>query len=87
MRQPSPAEKVVITSTEKLENEIKQKEKEILLWKNTAESLKKNSDYLIQKIDSLSKVKRKVKIEYREVYKNITSASNNELDSLIRANW
>jgi len=87
IRQPSPAEKVVITSTEEQELKIKELKKEVLLWKSTANKLELSTVRLNQKVDSLTKVKNKVKIKYLEVYTNISTASNNELDSLIRANW
>ena len=87
MRQPSPSEEVVITSTKEQELKISKLNQELLLWKNTAKSLEKSNSQLVLQVDSLAKLKKKVKIEYREVYTNISTASNNELDSLIRANW
>ena len=75
------------TSIEKYEREIAKKEMEINLWKASAELLQENADILKAQVDSLSKLKQKVKIQYREVYTIINSASNNELDSVIRSNW
>lgn len=87
MRQPSPSEGVVPTNTDTYEMQIKNQEQQIILWKKKAEYLEESKKLLTIKIDSLSNLKSKIKIEYREVYTNISTANNNELDSLIRANW
>lgn len=85
-RKPSEITKV-ITSTEDLENMIKAKEEENLLLLQTIDSLNNNRASLYKQIDSLDKVKNKIKIEYREIYKYIDNATNHQLDSIIRANW
>jgi hypothetical protein len=82
---PPEAEK---TSVEKFEREIAKKQMEINLWKASAELLQENANILEAQVDSLNKLKQKVKIQYREVYTIINNnASNNELDSVIRSNW
>lgn len=87
MRQPSTSEEVVPTNTDLYDAKIKKQQEEIILLKIKAEQLERKKKYLISKIDSLASVKSKIKIEYREVYTDISSANNNKLDSLIRANW
>lgn len=87
MRQPSSSKGVAPTNTDKYEQKIKNQEQQINQWKKKAEDLKENKKLLLNQIDSLSHLKNKIKIKYREVYINISTANNNELDSLIRANW
>ncbi len=62
--------------------------KDLLKFQNfKIDSLKYANIKLHTDKDSIAKSKQQVKHIYHEVYKNITAASNTQLDSIIRSNW
>jgi len=70
-----------------LKEQVKVKESQVKFWEEQANDYKTLADKAIAKSDSLEKLKPIVKHFYHETYKFIPSASNKQLDSLIRSNW
>ena len=74
--------------------EVNDLEQQIAVWDSLAhkqmlinDSLQAQVDSLHIENDSIASSKIKVKHIYHEIYKDISTASNNELDSIIRSNW
>jgi peptidoglycan hydrolase CwlO-like protein len=70
-----------------LENQISEYENAITTLTFQADSLNNVAVFLESKSDSLEQVKRKVKNIYHEIYIDINTANNVQLDSIIRSNW
>ena len=79
--------KIITTDTSALEQQIKDKQAENALLSLKVDSLLNQTSVLYAQVDSLSTLKQKIKIEYREKYIYIDNATNQQLDSLIRSNW
>ena len=79
--------RIITTDTSVLEQKIRDKEIENNLLSQKIDSLLTNTSALYAQVDSLSTLKQKVKIQYREKYIYIDNATNQQLDSLIRSNW
>ena len=72
---------------QKLELQIQQYETTITLLTEKADSLTGAVSALSAVNDSLESVKQEVKHVYHKIYIDISSASNQQLDSILRANW
>ncbi len=79
--------KIITTDTSALEQQIKDKEAKNILLLQKVDSLLTSTNALYVQVDSLTALKQKVKIQYREKYIYIDNATNKQLDSLIRSNW
>ena len=79
--------KIITTDTSALEQQIKDKEAKNILLLQKVDSLLTSTNALYVQVDSLTALKQKVKIQYREEYIYIDNATNKQLDSLIRSNW
>jgi hypothetical protein len=74
--------------------EVDSLEQQIAVWDSLAhqhmlinDSLRAQVDSLHKENDSIASSKIKVKHIYHEIYKDINTASNTQLDSIIRSNW
>lgn len=70
-----------------LKEQIKVKVDVAKFWEEKASEYKSVADKAIAKSDSLEKIKPIIKHYYYETYKFIPTATNKQLDSIIRANW
>ena len=74
--------------------EVDKLEQQIAVWDSLIQKQMLINDFLQLEIDSLhiendsiASSKIKVKHIYHEIYKDINTDSNNDLDSIIRSNW
>ena len=70
-----------------LKGQIQVKTDVAKFWEKKASEYKATADKAISKSDSLEKLKPIIKHYYHETYKFIPTATNKQLDSIIRANW
>jgi len=70
-----------------LKKSIARKDFLIKTYRQEAERLEFDAQGLSAEVDSLERIKQKVKIKYRETYINIDNARNEQLDSIIRSSW
>lgn len=71
----------------KLKNSIVKKDSLIKAYQQDADTYEQKAQDFTDKIDSLNQVKQRVKHIYHDIYKDINTAGNKRLDSIIRANW
>lgn len=70
-----------------LKKQINDRNVVIIELNNKLNCLKIDNTKLQIKNDSLKLLKQKIIIKYHEIYTNINSASNQQLDDIIRTNW
>lgn len=70
-----------------LRDEIARRDTAIAYWSKKAKDHYWQSVMLQNRADSLEETKVVIKHHYHEIYRDIPTASNQQLDSIIRTNW
>jgi hypothetical protein len=70
-----------------IEKELEKSLSKISYWENKSKNWKIKSDSSMKIINSLKSLPPQIKIVYEKVYQRINSSNNQQLDSIIRANW